>query len=587
MKYVDSIEKEPTIDQLDRQLLRRHPRQSAASYSPSLTLVTTRKATDHQLIYLSMSSLGLPGPFDRPPGDAGLHRSWNAFLDKHGLRSIWQTTRADINDLCKTALLALQVSRSQQIALEDSILDLWDHMGLTVDCLNPDANLLWRADEQLVKPTALRLQEQRQHLQVHMDMCQNEAHWDPVWLELDISTNPPTVLSSERPSSLTAAVSEEDTSLNKQEEEEEEEEGDVEESKVLRVARSLAHTRYFLGHTAGDPIFSYDGRNFAYRGRVPRDPREDVMRLQILLPKVLAQLVTLMAFSAASSSLTLDFPAECMELLKRVDDPSDELLLRICTLWMLNFGGGFPATYARFLDSSPVVREFAWLVWNMYNDADGLWSRDTTRNIESLIKTLKPLFMVLSFNRSLVPVSPGAVLNNLARSHQVEDEMEARELVFEQKEYSVALVYDASICQSIHSLYAKYVGRHHPDAGALFLRTAPRQLSLENDYHDVFANVPIPDEVVAAHHRIKLRYLDDPEPETQHAPAVDYPVVIEDDTQAEIVVAGSKRKKRHQQQRIEKNETPRAANPEPPLKKRRGRPPKHRPTPPTSDPFND
>ncbi|KAK0370141.1 hypothetical protein CLIM01_12501 [Colletotrichum limetticola] len=581
--YVDSIGKEPTINQLDHQLIRHHPCQSLASYSPLPTLVTTKKATNHHLANLSMSSLGLPGPFGRPPGDAGLHRSWNAFLDKHGLRSIWQTTRADINNLCKTARLALQVSRSQHIALEDSILDLWDHMGLTVDRLNPDASLLWRADEQLVKPTALRLQEQRQSLQVHMDMCQNEAHWDPVWLELDMSTIPPTVLSSERPSSPNAAVSEEDTSLNKQEEEE----VDAEESKVLRVARSLAHTRYFLGHAPGDPIFSYDGRNFAFRGRVPRDPREDIMRLQILLPKVLAQLVTLMAFSASSYSSTPDFPAECMELLKSVDDPSDELLLRICTLWMLRFAGGFPATYARFLDSSPVVREFAWLVWDMYNDADGLWSRATTRNIESLIKTLKPLFIVLSFNRSLVSVSPGAVLNNLARLHQVEDEMEARELVFEQKEYSVALVYDASICQSIHSLYAKYVGRHHPDAGALFLRTAPRHLSLENDYHDVFANVPIPDEVVAAHHRIKLRYLDDPEPEAQYAPAVDHPVVIEDDTQAEIVVAGSKRKKRRQQQRIEKNETPRAANPEPPLKKRRGRPPKHRPTPPTSDPVND
>ncbi|KXH35440.1 hypothetical protein CSIM01_10199 [Colletotrichum simmondsii] len=522
-----------------------------------------------------MSSLGLPGPFNRPPGDAGLHRSWNAFLDKHGLRSIWQTTRADINDLCKTALLALQVSRSQQIALEDSILDLWDHMGLTVDCLNPDANLLWRADEQLVKPTALRLQEQRQRLQVQMDMCQNEAHWDPVWLELDMSTSPPTALSSERPSSPTAAVSEEDTGLNTQEEEE----GNAEESKILRIAQSLAHTRYFLGHAAGDPIFSYDGRNFAYRGRVPRDPREDVMRLQILLPKVLAQLVTLMAFSAASSSLTLDFPPECTELLKSVDDPSDELLLRICTLWMLRFGGGFPATHARFLDSSPVVREFAWLVWDMYNDADGLWSRDTTWNTENLIKTFKTLFMVLSFNRSPAPVSPGAVLNNLARVHQVEDEMEARELVFEQKEYSVALVYDASICQ--------YTGRHHPDAGALFLRTAPRQLSLENDYHDVFANVPIPDEVIAACHRIKLRYHDDPEPEAQQAPVVDHPVVIEDETQPEIVVAASKRKKRHPQQRKEKNETPRAVDPEPPLKKRRGRPPKHRPTPPTSDPVND
>ncbi|KXH34679.1 hypothetical protein CNYM01_11810 [Colletotrichum nymphaeae SA-01] len=517
-----------------------------------------------------MSSLGLPGPFNRPPGDAGLHRSWNAFLDKHGLRSIWQTTRADINDLCKTALLALQVSRSQQISLEDSILDLWDHMGLTVDCLNPDANLLWRADEQLVKPTALRLQEQRRRLQVQMDMCQNEAHWGPIWLELDMSTSPPTVLSSERPSSPIAAVSEEYAGLDKQGEE-----GEAEESKVLRVARSLAHTRYFLGHAAGDPIFSYDGRNFAYCGRVPRDPREDVVRLQILLPKVLAQLVTLMAFSAASSSSTLDFPPECTELLKSVDDPSDELLLRICTLWMLRFRGGFPATYARFLDSSPVVREFAWLVWDMYNDADGLWSRDTTRSTESLIKTLKPLFMVLSFNRSPVPVSPGAVLNNLARLHQVEDEMEARELVLSRR-------VTVSLWCMMHQS-----ARHHPDAGALFLRTAPRQLSLENDKHDVFTNVPIPDEVIAACHRIKLRYHDDPEPEAQHAPAIDHPVVTEDDTQPEIVVAGSKRKKRHPQQRKEKNETPRALDPEPPLKKRRGRPPKHRPTPPTSDPVHD
>ncbi|KAJ0312164.1 hypothetical protein COL5a_001847 [Colletotrichum fioriniae] len=530
-----------------------------------------------------MSSLGLPGPFNRPPGDAGLHRSWNAFLDKHNLRSVWQTTRADINDLCNTALLALQVSRSQQIALEDSILDLWDHMGLTVDCLNPDANLLWRADEKLVRPVALRLQEQRQRLQVQMDMCQTEAHWDPVWLELDMSTSPPTVSSSERPSSPTAALSGGDTSLNKPEAGK----GDGEESKILRVAQTLAYTRYFLGHAAGDPIFSYDGRNFAYRGRVPHDPREDVMRLQILLPKVLAQLVTLIAFSPSSSSSTLDFPAECMELLNRVDDPSDELLLRICTLWMLKFGGGFPATYARFLDSSPVVREFAWLVWAMYNDAHGLWARDTARNCEGLIETLKPLFRILSFNRCPVPVSPGAVLNNLARLHQMEDEMEARELVFEQKEYNVALVYDASICPSIHGLYAHYTGRHHPDAGTIFLRTTPRQLSLENDYHDVFANVPIPDEVIAAHHRIKLRYLDEPEPEAQHTPPIDHPVVIKDDIQAEIVVAQSKRKKRHQQQCIQKNETPRVADPEPPLKKRRGRPPKHRPTPPTSDPVHD
>ncbi|KXH53934.1 hypothetical protein CSAL01_04033 [Colletotrichum salicis] len=478
------------------------------------------------------------------------------FLRNEGPIDIWQTTRADINDLCNTALLALQVSRGQQIAIEGSILDLWDRIGLTVDYLNPDANPLWRADEQLVKPTALRLQEQRRRLQVQMDMCQNEVHWDQVWLELDMSSNPPTALS--RGGSSSSVVSDEDktpdedTGLNMQETGE----ADGQESNILRVAKSLSYTRYFLGHAAGDPIFSYDGRDFAYRGRVPRDPKEDVLRLQILLPKVLAQLVTLIAFSPLSPS-PLDFPEGCTEMLYCVDTPSDELILRVCFSWILKFGEGLPATYAYFLGTSPVVQEFAWLAWDICIDTNELWSRDTTRDRMSLMTSLRPIMELLSFDKTPVLVSPGVVLSNIAELHEAEEEREAKELVFEQKE-------------------------HHPDVGALFLRIAPPQFLLDND-DDVFANIPIPDEVIAAHHRIKLRLLDDPEPEAERSAVVDHPVVSADDIQPEIVVSGSARRRQRQQQRIERNETPA----EPPLKRRRGRPPKHRPTPPTSDPVAD
>ncbi|KAK1689336.1 hypothetical protein BDP55DRAFT_545763 [Colletotrichum godetiae] len=524
-----------------------------------------------------MSSLGLPGPFNIPPGDANLNRNWNAFLDKHNLRNIWQTTRADINNLCNTALLALQISRSQQIAIEDSILDLWDRIGLTVDYLNPDANPLWRADEQLVKPTALRLQEQRRRLQVQMNMCQNEVHWDQVWLELDMSSNPPTALS--RGGSPSPVVSDEDKTLDEDPGLNMQETGEAEgrESNILRVAKSLSCTRYFLGHAAGDPIFSYDGRDFDYRGRVPRDPKEDVLRLQILLPKVLAQLVTLIAFSPS-----LEFPEECVEMLNCVDNSSDELILRVCFSWILKFGEGLPATYAYFLGTSPVIQEFAWLAWDICTDANKLWSRDTTRDRTSLMRSLAPIMELLSFDRTPVLASPGLVLRNFAELHEAEEEREAKELVFEQKEYDVALVYDASICESIKSLYSTYTGRHHPDVGVLFLRIAPPQFLLDNN-DNVFANGPIPDEVIAAHHRIKLRLLDDPEPEAERSPVVDHRTVSADDIQPEIVVSGFTRRRHRQQQRTERNETPA----EPPLKRRRGRHPKHRPTPPTSDPVAD
>ncbi|GKT40326.1 uncharacterized protein ColSpa_00507 [Colletotrichum spaethianum] len=457
-----------------------------------------------------MSSLGLPGPLNTPPGDAALHRSWNRFLDIHNLRIIFHTSPAHIDQQCASVLVALRVPTDRRAAIGDSILSIWDRIGLVVDCLPADVNPHWRAEEQLLKPTALRLASRRARLA--MEKEQREKCWDPMPLTLDMSV-----------------PSEPETSK--------------EEGNTLRVATSLVNTEYFLGHDPRDPIFSYehsplfhpaDERNFTYRGRVPRDPREDLLRLRLILPKVLAQLVVILAFSPEKVSV---FPVECSELMDEVDDLEDEVLWRIQLYWKAKFGRrptAGTAAYAHFLRSSALVREFAWLVHRACFDQTHHQSLEETRRARGLWKVLLPVINVLTSDRTADGSACEALLH-IAKLHVEDEGRQARDVVFKEEQYNRALVYreGAVINKSIHALYASYTGRFHPTAGALFYPTAhpllPRDPDLDPDDTDS-SSVPIPDEVLAAHDNIRSRFelppeaeTDSPTPELRPKPAIAAP----------------------------------------------------------------
>ncbi|GKT63298.1 hypothetical protein ColTof4_05117 [Colletotrichum tofieldiae] len=467
-----------------------------------------------------MSSLGLPGPSDTPHGDAALHRSWNQFLDVHNLRAIFQTSSAHIDQQCVGALAAIRVPSDRRAAIEDSILNLWDSIGLVVDCLPSDVNPHWRAEEQLLKPTALRLASQRARLEMEKERC--EDCWDPMPFTLDMST----------PSTSKTWK---------------------DENKTLRVARSLVNTKYFLGHSPGDPIFSYkpsppshpaDERNFTYRGRVPRDPLEDLLRLQLVLPKVLAQLVVLLAFFPENISV---FPIECRELMDETDDLEDEIPRKIQLHWKAKFGGkatAGTAAHMHFLRSSALVREFAWLVHRACLDHTRHRSLEETQRARGLWKALSPVVDVLTSDRTSNTSACEALLH-IVRLRVEDEDRQAREMIFRDGEYGRALVYaegavinkarksvdpklkldpeahvrdvDATLqgpvqlpVQSIHALYASYTGRFHPTAGALFHPTR-HPLSLRDP--DLDDPVPIPDSVLAAHESITSRLELPPEAE--------------------------------------------------------------------------
>ncbi|KAK1978858.1 hypothetical protein LZ30DRAFT_783861 [Colletotrichum cereale] len=508
-----------------------------------------------------MSSLGLPGPSNTPPGDAALHRSWNRFLDDHNLRTVFQASPAQVDAQCADALAALRLPAERRARVEDAILRLWDSIGLVVDRLPPHANPHWRAEEQLLKPTALRLAARRARL-AEEDRERRELRagcWEPMSFALDMSSAP--------------------SKLETPKESGEKKKEKKNDQKTIRVATSLVNTEYFLGHRPGDPIFSYDprpalraadGRNFTYRGRVPRHPDEDLLRLRLLLPRVLAQLVVLLAFFPENPAVV---PVECAATMAEVDGLEDGVLLTIRRCWRAKFVvAGASATaeaapYMHFLRGSPLVRELAWLVHAVCQDDARLRSPGEARRARRLWKTLLPVVDVLTSDRTGA-TSPCEALLRIAKLHVEDEGRRARDMVFEEGDYGRALVYREGIVinKSIHALYASYPGRLRPTAGA-FSRTNlshplfPADPDLDTSDADADADpVPIPDEVLAAYESIRARLEPTPKADTDRlAPP---PELRRPETT--VVVAAAE----HPRRRPEDKDTCAAAQ-EPPRKRAR------------------
>ncbi|KAK1585677.1 uncharacterized protein LY79DRAFT_670878 [Colletotrichum navitas] len=446
-----------------------------------------------------MSSLGLPDPSNTPHGDAALHRSWNRFLDDHSLRAVFQASPAQIDEQCADAIAALRASGERRAAVGDAILRLWDSIGLVVDCLPPDVNPHWRAEEQLLKPTALRLAARRARLAEEERERERlrEGFWDPISFTLDMSVPSKTLEASEG---------------NR-----EKGEGKDESETTLEVATSLANTEYFLGHCPGDPIFSYDRqptfrpadeRNFIYRGRVPRRPGEDLPRLQLLLPRVLAQLVVLLAFFPENPSL---IPVECARMMGEVDNLEERVFRMIRNCWRAKFGAmsaAAAAPYMHFLRSSPLVRELAWLVCAACLDERCHRLTEEARRARRLWTTLLPVVDVLTSDRTEGTSACEALLR-IAKLHVQDEDRRARDMVFKEGEYGRALVYREGILinKSIHAFYSSYTGRLRPAAGVL-LRPNPHPIFPAESDPDGFDTdpVPIPDEVLAAYESIRARH---------------------------------------------------------------------------------
>ncbi|WDK19219.1 hypothetical protein CGRA01v4_10506 [Colletotrichum graminicola] len=495
-----------------------------------------------------MSCLGLPGPSNTPPGDAALHRSWNRFLDDHGLRAVFQASPAQIDEQCADAIAALRASEERRAGVGDAILRLWDGIGLVVDCLPPDVNPHWRAEEQLLKPTALRLAARRANLAEEERERERlrGGFWDPISFALDMSVP------------------------SKSEDSEDEEKGTVKELNLnlrpletnlndesettLEVATSLANTEYFLGHCPGDPVFSYDPRpafrpaderNFTYRGRVPRRPGEDLLRLQLLLPRVLAQLVVLLAFFPENPSL---IPVECARMMGEVDDLGETVFRTIRTCWRAKFRGmsaapAAAAPYMHFLRSSPLVRELAWLVCAACLDGGCRRPTEKTRRARRLWTTLLPLLDVLTSDRT-EGTSVCEALLRIAKLHVQDEDRRARDMVFKEGEYGRALVYREGILidKSIHAFYASYTGHLRPAAGVLS-RPNPHPLFPADSDPNGFDTepVPIPDEVLAAYESIRARHELPPETDVElSAPLLERP----SRTETTAVVTTDRRRRR-------------------------------------------
>ncbi|KAK2036151.1 hypothetical protein LZ31DRAFT_484564 [Colletotrichum somersetense] len=496
-----------------------------------------------------MSSLGLPGPSNTPPGDVALHRSWNRFLDGHCyLRLVFQTTPARIDEQCADAVAALRAPAERHARVGAAILRLWDRIGLVVDALPPDANPLWRAEEQILKPTALRLAARRARLAEERRERKRlrAACWHPTSFTLDMPVPP-----SE------SETSRGDKGKGKDEgKDERRETATAATTTSLQVATSLANTEYFLGHRPGDPVFSYDPRptlapaderNFTYRGRVPRAPGGDLLRLQLLLPRVLAQLVVLLAFFPDKPGGG-PVPAECVVMLREVDDLGDGVLLKIRRCWRAKFGAmaaGEAAPYMHFLRSSPLVRELAWLVCALCLDNRSHRSHEEGLRARRLWATVLPVVEVLTSDRNEGTSARDALLG-IAKLHVRDQDRLARDAVFEEGGYSCALVYREGVLinKSIHSFYASYADRLRP---AALSRTDPHPISAAepDPDDDVFDTdpVPIPDEVLAAYLSISARHEIPPEKNDvdSHAPSPSEPPSRSETT---IAVAADRRRRR-------------------------------------------
>ncbi|KAK2006855.1 hypothetical protein LZ32DRAFT_668455 [Colletotrichum eremochloae] len=481
-----------------------------------------------------MSSLGLPGPSNMPPGNAALHRSWNQFLDYHNLRVVFQTSLNQIDEQCADAIEALRASSQRREEVRDAILRLWDSTGLAADCLPSDVNPHWRAEEQLLKPTALRLAARRARLAEKKaeEERLDGSLWDPMSFTLDMFA--PTKRESSK-----------EKGKGKRERKSEGTET------TLEVITSLANTDYFVGHVPGDPIFSYDPqppfrpadeRNFTYRGRVPRDPGEDMLRLQLLLPRVLAQLVVLIAFFPENPSVV---PVECIKMLDEVDGLGDEVFRTIRHFWKAKYASmsaAEAALYMHFLRSSPLMQELVWLIHGVCLDDTRHRSPQEKRRARHLWTKMLPVVQVLTSDK-MAGWSACEALLRIVELHVKDQDRRARDMVFKEGEYSRALVYREGVVinKSIHAFYASHTNRlRYNIAGALF-RTNPHPLLPADPAPDDFDTdpVPIPDEVLAAFESIRARHELPPGADTSSRPALPEP----SRTEKSFVVAGRQKRR--------------------------------------------
>ncbi|CCF38258.1 hypothetical protein CH063_09394 [Colletotrichum higginsianum] len=482
------------------------------------------------------SSLGLPGPSGNNPSDAALNRRWNEFLDTHNLRTILQTSPAQIDQQQADALAALRVPYEQRAANEAYVLSIWDQIDLIVDYLPPDVNPEWRAQEQLLKRTALRLAARRSRLKADMELC--ETHWEPNILPLDMAPK-----------------------------------GKGASGKKVEVATSLINTIYYLGHEPGDPIFSYcplpltapnDERNFTYRGCVPRDPREDMLRLQILLPKVVAHVVALLAFSPEMVS---DFPEKCWELMDRTDDlaSGDDkyggLLSEIRTLWMHKFSVQDPAGHA-------LVGEAAWLVCGLCRGGLDIKCPKKRRRLRGLWYGLLPLMDVLTFDKD-EDMTTFDGLETIVELYVRDQGRKAHDMVFRDGEYDRALLYHED---AIHKNL-----KLDPSSGG---GTSEGHIGGHLDPNDSDSEpVPIPDEVLAACDSINWRFGTPAEPARAEPSESVVPAAV----------STAAKKKRKETGVKDATSTTTATDQKPSRKRKGGRPPKARaaaPPPPSNPTAN-
>ncbi|KAL0936283.1 uncharacterized protein CTRU02_208498 [Colletotrichum truncatum] len=318
-------------------------------------------------------------------------------------------------------------ANASQSTLADSIIDLWEK-GITPAHIY-EPNPVYNTDEELIRTTYHQILDQRDNIYIAKKSCEN-LH-EPIWQHLPISKN-----------------------------------------KTLKIASTIAQTRYYLSHDPGTPIFSYNPRpslppghpsNFTYCSTVPYPPSHELARLEAVTSTVLAQLSTLLAFDI-SNPTTL--PDGFTNVLNETEFFDPIFVKQLHVLWLQRFPdrSKYPSAFSHAVMSSPAVREFAWLLMRL--------NSTETPDFQSINKELCPVADMLTFDRepnSSITVAMVGIMKLYLR----DEGMKARRLLFEEEQYENVLVYrgDTLFISSLDAHYASYAGQFvsstalfHPDA---------------------------------------------------------------------------------------------------------------------------